>query len=226
MIVLIATWSKYNFCELTELMVVCYTKFAKMLFWSALQVTFLASSERVNKLLILWKGPYIMESHVGASDYRVKIGVPRQRCTTWIWWEYIVRESEVDMLPTSLKDGATLAVARMVHQDTEPEFGEVPDLRGLLPERISLRQVRWRPSWRPVMYTEGLNPEVPWCVYTVDSVLKIGVMRPSTSPDACPIIMVSKKDASKWVCVDFRNLNKITEVIRARDDPWRPVPTT
>ena len=52
----------------------------------------------------------------------------------------------------------------------------------------------------------------------VDSVLKIGVMRPSTSPDACPIIMVNKKDASKRVCVDFRNLNKITEVIRARDD--------
>ena len=45
----------------------------------------------------------------------------------------------MDVLPTSLKDGAILAVARVVHQDTEPELGEVPDLRGLLPERISLR---------------------------------------------------------------------------------------
>ena len=42
------TWPKVNFRDLTELMVVCYTKFCKMLYWAALQITFLASSERVN----------------------------------------------------------------------------------------------------------------------------------------------------------------------------------
>ena len=37
-------------------------------------------------------------------------------------------------------------------------------------------------------------------------------MRPSTSPYAQPVIMAKKKDVSNRVCVDFRKLNKITEV--------------
>ena len=40
----------------------------------------------------------------------------------------------------------------------------------------------------------------------------MGVVRPSTSPYASPIVMVKKKDGSNRVCVDFRKLNKITEV--------------
>ena len=34
-----------------------------------------------NKLLLQWRGPYIVERHLGASDYRVKMG-PRQKHTT------------------------------------------------------------------------------------------------------------------------------------------------
>ena len=45
----------------------------------------------------------------------------------------------------------------------------------------------------------------------VDSMLEMGVVRPSTSPDALPIVN-KKKDGSNRVCVDFRKLNKITEV--------------
>ena len=46
----------------------------------------------------------------------------------------------------------------------------------------------------------------------VDSMLEMGVVRPSTSPYASPIVMVKKKDGSNRVCVDFRKLNKFTEV--------------
>ena len=46
----------------------------------------------------------------------------------------------------------------------------------------------------------------------VDSMLEMRVVRPSTSPYASPIVMVKKKDGSNRVCVDFRKLNKITEV--------------
>ena len=46
----------------------------------------------------------------------------------------------------------------------------------------------------------------------VDTMLEMGVVRPSTSPYASPIVMVKKKDGSNRVCVDFRKLNKIAEV--------------
>ena len=45
----------------------------------------------------------------------------------------------------------------------------------------------------------------------VDSMLEMGVVRPSSSPYASPIIVVKKKDGSNRVCVHFRKLNKITE---------------
>ena len=45
--------------------------------------------------------------------------------------KYIAREPEVDVaLHTSNKDDATIAVARVIYQDSEPELGEVPDLEG------------------------------------------------------------------------------------------------
>ena len=46
----------------------------------------------------------------------------------------------------------------------------------------------------------------------VDSMLEMGVVRPSTSPYVSPIVMVKKKDGSNRVCVDCRKLKKITEV--------------
>ena len=46
----------------------------------------------------------------------------------------------------------------------------------------------------------------------MDSMLEMGEMRPSTSHYVSPIVMFKKKDGSNKVCVDFRKLNKITEV--------------
>ena len=39
---------------------------------------------------------------------------------------------------------------------------------------------------------------------------QIGVMRPSTSPWASPIVIVKKKDGSNRLCVDYRRLNMAT----------------
>ena len=55
------------------------------------------------KLLMQWRGPNIMESGVGANDYRVKMGS-----------KYIAREPEVDMIPTSIKDAATRAITKIL----------------------------------------------------------------------------------------------------------------
>ena len=44
--------------------------------------------------------------------------------------KYIAREPEVDVVHISNKDDATIAVARVIYQDTDPELGEVPDLEG------------------------------------------------------------------------------------------------
>ena len=55
--------------------------------------------------------------------------------------KYISREPEGNVVPIDDTDGATVAVAGVIHQDGDPELGEVPDLEGYL-QREGARDVK------------------------------------------------------------------------------------
>ena len=77
-----------------------------------------------------WRGPYTVESREGANDYRVKIGSKSKTCHINMLKKYISREPEGNVVPIDSTDGATVALAGVIHQDVDPELGEVPDLEG------------------------------------------------------------------------------------------------
>ena len=83
-----------------------------------------------NKLLMQWRGPYTVESRVGANDYRVKMGSKTKTYHVNMLKKYISREPEGNVVTVDDTDGATVAVAGVIHQDVDPELGEVPDLEG------------------------------------------------------------------------------------------------
>ena len=83
-----------------------------------------------NKLLMQGRGPYTIESHVGTNDYRIKMGSKTKTYHLNMLKKKIVREPEVEVVHTSNKDDATIAVAGVIYQDTDPELGEVPGLEG------------------------------------------------------------------------------------------------
>ena len=185
-----------------------------------------------NKLLMQWRGPYTVESRVGANDYRVKMGSKTKTYHVNMLKKYISREPEGNVVPVDSTDGATVAVAGVIHQDVDPELGEVPDLEGYrqregvrdvklgdeLPEdqrrvlkdlvrrypdvftdmpgetdviqhQIRLSDdtpIRCKPYPLPYAMREELRNEV-------DTMLEMGVVRPSTSPYTSPIVMVKKK---------------------------------
>jgi hypothetical protein len=85
-------------------------------------------------------------------------------------------------------------------------------LPGLPPERevfhtINLEEGH-RPPNRPA-YRLAPN-ELAECEKTVDELLKLGLIRPSCSPFASPVLFVRKKDGSLRMVIDYRPLNKIT----------------
>ena len=53
----------------------------------------------------------------------------------------------------------------------------------------------------------------------IDDMMKMGVIRESNSPYASSVVVVKKKDGSNRVCMDHRELNKLTVF-----DP-EPMPT-
>ena len=46
--------------------------------------------------------------------------------------KYISREPDIELnaVPPNEEEGGTVAVAGVIHQDIDPELGEVPDLEG------------------------------------------------------------------------------------------------
>ena len=211
-----------------------------------------------------WRGPYTVESRVGANDYRVKMGSKTKTYHINMLKKYISREHEGNVVPVDDTDGGTVAVAGVIHQDVDPELGEVHDLEGYrqregvrdvklgdeLPEdqrRVLKDLVRRYPDvftdmpgetdviQHQIRLTDDTpircNPyPLPYAMREelrneVDIMLEMGVVRPSTLPYASPIVMVKKKDGSNRVCVDFRKLNKITEVdpepMRTAEDLFR-----
>ena len=64
------------------------------------------------------------------------------------------------------------------------------------------------PIWKPT-YQLG-KPELEALKAELDDLTSKGLIRPSVSPWGAPILLVAKKDGGKRLCVDYRELNKVT----------------
>ena len=79
-----------------------------------------------------WRGHYTVESHVRAIDYRVKMRANTNTYHINKLKKYISREPDIEgyVGPVDRKDGATTALAGVIHQDVDLNLTEVLDLKG------------------------------------------------------------------------------------------------
>ena len=89
-------------------------------------------------------------------------------------------------------------------EEFQDVFTDVPALTTLGEHSITLttdEPVHSKPYPIPHAMQETVDKEL-------ENMLQMGIIEPSTSPYASPIVVVRKPDGSNRVCVDYRNLIK------------------
>jgi hypothetical protein len=97
----------------------------------------------------------------------------------------------------------------VVLEDFEDVFKEVP---GLPPKRDIDFSINLMPGTTPVSKTPYMmsTPELKELQMHLEELMKKGYIRPSVSPWGAPVLFVKKKDGTLRLCIDFRQLNKVT----------------
>jgi len=92
-------------------------------------------------------------------------------------------------------------------EDLFHEPSGLPPSRGifyhLIPVKFDAKPVNIHPYRYPLKQKDIIEK-------LVQEILDSGIIQPSCSPFASPVVLVSKKDGSSRLCVDYRELNKET----------------
>ena len=192
-----------------------------------------------NRLQAEWQGPYAIQKQVGLVDYEINMSNKRKklrvfhvnmlrRWHTATGTSYLaVQSDEMDEddivnFPVEEIGGGDDGVGAVEVSDAlDPsqqkgleevilEYAEVfrdkPGKTSLVEHRIRTDNavpVRQRPYRLPHSQQKILQEEL-------QKMLDMGVIKPSNSEWASPIVLVPKKDGSARLCVDYRKLNRLS----------------
>ena len=182
-----------------------------------------------------WKGPYPILQKIGSVNYMIDMRGTRKRESTFHVnmlkkWNTAVEnvhfaaerdegeETEEEDIPEwrgggdgEPKMGVQLSESHKVQiREVLDEFWEVmsstPGRTSKAVHKVQLtdqKPVRLAPYRLPHAYRELVRREI-------DEMLEAGVIEPSNSDWAAPIVLVDKKDGTMRMCVDYRRLNAVS----------------
>ena len=180
----------------------------------------------IGKLKESWHGPYDVVARKSRVDYEVNLGKGKGRVKVLHvnnLKKYYPRVEEVLRLALVAEDWeedeciGTKLCGNFAGFDEKVEVQrlreEFPEVFSDLPGRTSVCKMNIgtgeaaprasHPYRIPNKLKEGVRQEI-------EKLVELGIVVPSTSPWASPVVPVPKKDGSVRVCIDYRKLNEVT----------------
>ena len=117
-------------------------------------------------------------------------------------------ETWKDVEISSELSGAQTAKVRELLKEFSDIFSNIPSRTNVAVHSIDIGQaspIRSGPYRIPQSLVNAVNKEL-------DQMLEMGIVRPSTSPWASPVVIVPKPDGNIRFCVDYRKLNRVTKM--------------
>ena len=93
------------------------------------------------------------------------------------------------------------------------EFGEFfADITGLPPDRVLEFEITLLPGAQPISRApyQMAPTELKELKSQLNELLERCFIRPSISPWGAPVLLAKKKDGTRRLCIDYRELNKVT----------------
>ena len=165
------------------------------------------------------------------TAYKVVIDYERRRITAYTQdgTRVVFQGDKHDILPQTVYESrcqgqlAGWLASLTLEDDKRPDLdlprlvGEYVDvfpdeLHGLPPQRVVDFGIEVHPSTSPISMTpHKMAPvELQELRVQLHELLDKGFIRPSTSPWGAPILFAKKKDKTLRLCIDYRQLNRVT----------------
>ena len=189
-----------------------------------------------HKLRARWHGPYTVKRVLGKVNYEVVLPERRQPNVVFHvnmlkrWHESQPANDQTTYLMEETDQTDDIPSWRDAGDQRAPRFGErltgsqqetlqqllrqfdaimsnVPGRTSLIEHRIPTstdKAIRQQPYRIPRAYQEEVTMELR-------EMLASGIIEPSTSEWAAPIVVVRKKDGKARICIDYRKLNAVTK---------------
>ena len=189
---------------------------------------------RSEKLLSKWKGPFKITRRVGKVNYQIEIPGPTMKqklfhiniIKKWhppadLYYHAVTDDpdDELDVEWRNQNSTATLTVGAKLSPQSRKQLEDLlklypklleekPGRTGLIEHTIPLnnsRPIRQSPYRIPAAYRDEVEKELT-------EMLEHGMIEPTVSPWASPMVVVRKKDGTARICVDYRRLNSVTDM--------------